>query len=43
MVADARHLTQEEVKQILARVKVQYGRDPEYIALRGRLPPSFPI
>jgi hypothetical protein len=43
MVADSRHLTPEEVKQTLARMKVEYGRDPEYLALRGRLPKTFPI
>jgi hypothetical protein len=43
MVADARRLTPEEVKRTLARMKAEYGRDPEYLALRGRLPESFPV
>lgn len=43
MVADSRHLTPEEVKRTLALMKGQYGRDPEYLTLRRRLPESFPI
>jgi hypothetical protein len=43
MVADARHLTAEEVKRTLGRMKAECGRDPEYLALRGRLPESFPL
>jgi hypothetical protein len=43
MVADARHLTPEDVKRTLAHMKAEYGRDPEYLALRGRLPDAFPL
>jgi hypothetical protein len=43
MVAHARHLTPDEVKRLLAHMKAEYGRDPEYIALRERLPASFPL
>ena len=43
MVANARHLSPEEVKRVLAYMKAEYGRDPEYVSLRGRVPASFPI
>lgn len=43
MVAGARHLTPESVKETLTALRAQYGSEPEYLALRGRLPPSFPL
>jgi hypothetical protein len=43
MVASTRHRTREDVKQTLAAMREQYGRDPDYQALRSRLPGSFPL
>jgi hypothetical protein len=43
MVADARHLTPEEVRQALMHMKAQYGQDEDYQALRRRLPIHFPL
>ncbi len=43
MVADTRHRTPQDVKQTLAGMAQQYGRDADYRELRGRLPPSFPF
>lgn len=43
MVADARRIAPAEVKDRLARIRRLYGEDPEYLALRGRLPASFPF
>ncbi|MCI4365042.1 MAG: hypothetical protein L3K10_03135 [Thermoplasmata archaeon] len=43
MVADTRRRTTEDVKATLARMRAQYGSDPDYQALRHRLPPSFPL
>jgi hypothetical protein len=43
MVADSRHRTREDVKQTLAAMAKQYGADPDYQKLRGRLPPIFPF
>ncbi len=41
MVGSARGLRLEEVKEILARLRVAGGDD--YQALRGRLPKDFPL
>jgi hypothetical protein len=43
MVAHARRLTPAEVKDRLARMRRLYGEESEYLALRGRLPSSFPF
>lgn len=43
MVADSRHRTPEDVKQTLSEMKERFGRDPDYQALRSRLPDSFPL
>jgi hypothetical protein len=43
MVAGARHRSVEEVKATLARLRATHGADPEYRALRRRLPDSFPL
>lgn len=43
MVADARGRTVEDVKGTLARMRTQYGGDPDYRGLRERLPESFPL
>jgi len=43
MVADTRHRTIEDVKSTLARMRDQFHSDPDYQALRRRLPDSFPI
>lgn len=43
MVADARHRTAEDVRATLAEMCEKYGRDPEYLELRRRLPASFPL
>ncbi|MGI0131452.1 MAG: hypothetical protein ACREDE_05435 [Thermoplasmata archaeon] len=43
MVAHSRHRTTAEVKQTLTGIAKQYGPDPEYQALRRRLPSSFPF
>lgn len=43
MVSSSRRRTSDEVKQTLARLRMEFGRDPEYQALRGRLPAEFPF
>ena len=43
MVAHARHRDPEEVKRTLASMRERYGRDPDYLALRRRLPAEFPL
>lgn len=43
MVAHARKLRPEEVKERLARLRQAHGEETEYLRLRGRLPPSFPL
>jgi hypothetical protein len=43
MVADSRHREVAEVKATLARMRDAYRNDPDYRALRSRLPDSFPL
>ena len=43
MVAGARHRSVEEVRATLDRMRASYSADPEYRALRDRLPASFPL
>jgi len=43
MVGNARGLSAEEVKGILARVREKEGSEDDYKKLRGRLPQDFPI
>jgi hypothetical protein len=43
MVADARHLSPDEVKGTLNELRARFSSDPEYQALRRRLPESFPL
>jgi hypothetical protein len=43
MVASARKLTPDYVKAMLADIRSRYGNDPEFRALRNRLPESFPF
>ena len=43
MVARARDRDPEEVRTTLARIRREYGTEPEYVALRGRLPAGFPF
>jgi hypothetical protein len=43
MVAEARQRTPEDVKSTLAEMRAKYGRDTDYLALRARLPASFPL
>lgn len=43
MVAHARHRTVEDVRETLAAMAHRDGQDPEYQALRRRLPASFPF
>ncbi len=43
MVGNARGLSAEEVKSILARVREKEGSEDDYKKLRGRLPQDFPI
>lgn len=43
MVAHSRHREVEEVKATLVRLRESYGRDPDYTALRRRLPETFPL
>ena len=43
MVANTRKLTPDQVKEMLARIRSQYANDPDYQALRTRLPGSFPF
>jgi len=43
MVANARGLTENKVKEILERLKKLYGGEEEYVKLRNRLPKDFPM
>jgi hypothetical protein len=43
MVAESRHRQVDEVKSTLARMHGMYHADPDYQALRRRLPDSFPL
>ncbi|MCI4367816.1 MAG: hypothetical protein L3K08_08690 [Thermoplasmata archaeon] len=43
MVAGARHRAVGDVKATLARMRREFGDDPRYQQLRGRLPASFPF
>ncbi|MGA8663491.1 MAG: hypothetical protein WB809_00250 [Thermoplasmata archaeon] len=43
MVADSRNRTAEDVKSTLARMREESRSDPDYQALRRRLPESFPL
>lgn len=43
MVADSRSRTVEDVKMTLVRMREQFHADPDYQALRRRLPASFPF
>jgi hypothetical protein len=43
MVAHSRKRTPEDVKRTLAAMAQRFGPDPEYQALRRRLPESFPF
>jgi hypothetical protein len=43
MVAHSRHRTPEDVKATLHSMARRYAADPDYEALRGRLPRSFPF
>ncbi len=43
MVSSSRHREPDEVKSTLARMRAAYGNDPDYQALRRRLPDSFPL
>ncbi len=43
MVARARGLSPDEVKQILARIKEKYSGEREYKEIRSELPEEFPL
>lgn len=43
MVASSRHRTEEDVKRTLDGMRQRYANEPDYQALRKRLPPSFPF
>ncbi len=43
MVANSRHREIREVKETLERMRESYRNDPDYQALRRRLPESFPL
>jgi len=43
MVANARHREVADVKATLARMRESYRMDPDYQALRRRLPEAFPL
>ena len=43
MVANSRRREVSEVKETLARMRESYHTDPDYQALRRRLPESFPL
>jgi len=43
MVAHSRRRTPEDVKQTLTSMRERYRSDPDYQALRRRLPSSFPL
>ena len=43
MVAESRRRTREDVKLTLSEMKQRFGRDPDYRALRSRLPDAFPL
>ncbi|MCI4349635.1 MAG: hypothetical protein L3J93_05415 [Thermoplasmata archaeon] len=43
MVAGARSLTREAVLLLLDSMRTRYSKDEDYVALRNRLPPEFPL
>ncbi|MCI4369570.1 MAG: hypothetical protein L3K09_08440 [Thermoplasmata archaeon] len=43
MVAGARHLTVDEVRERLLWMGRQHASDPEYLRLRARFPAEFPV
>lgn len=43
MVAESRGRSPDEVKRTLTDMREKYGRDPDFVALRARLPASFPL
>jgi hypothetical protein len=43
MVASSRGRTTEDVKQTLTRMAERYASDPDYHALRERVPASYPF
>jgi hypothetical protein len=43
MVGNARGLEPKEVKEMLERIKKNYGSDKEYLRFRSRLPKEFPM
>ncbi len=43
MVAEARRLEPTEVRRLLTEIRTQCADDPEFVRLRGRLPPEFPL
>jgi hypothetical protein len=43
MVGGARGLTAGQVKRMLESIRENYGSDPDYQKLRGRLPKDFPL
>lgn len=43
MVASSRGRTKKDVKETLARLAEEHGREGEYLAFRRRLPADFPF
>lgn len=43
MVAHSRDREPAQVKSTLARLGREFGKDPEFLSLRGRLPKEFPF
>jgi transposase len=43
MVAEARDLRPEDVRQTLTEIRERYGNDESYQRLRRRLPEDFPF
>lgn len=43
MVSSSRGMSEEEALEILMHISNKYKDDSEYIELRKRLPPDFPI
>ena len=43
MVAGNRDLTPDEVKGTLRSLRERFGDDPQFVRLRRRLPPEFPL
>jgi hypothetical protein len=43
MVSSSRHRSADDVVETLRAMAVRYGSDPEYQALRRRVPSSFPF